>query len=236
VPTTLLAQVDSSIGGKTALNLPDAKNIIGTFHQPRLVLSDIDLLKTLPEREIKCGIAELIKYGAIMDRGLLDFLERERDAVMRLEQRAVLEAVASAARLKAKIVSEDEDESVGLRHILNFGHTIGHAVEAATGYEACSHGEAVAVGMAGEARLAVSLGLCAKVEAEKLEGIISSYGLPTRIVGIDPARVMELMGHDKKVSAGKWRFALPRGMGKSIVVSGPPMEAVREAVKGVAGD
>jgi 3-dehydroquinate synthase len=236
VPTTLLAQVDSSIGGKTALNLPDAKNIIGTFYQPSLVYSDVDVLKTLPSRELRCGVAELIKYGAIMDLGLLDFLERERDALMHLKQPVVMEAVVSAARLKVKIVMEDETESMGLRTILNFGHTIGHAVEAATGYEGCSHGEAVAVGMLGEARLAVSLGLCTKGEVERLERIISSYGLPTRIRGINPATVIELMGHDKKISVGKWRFALPRGLGKSIVVSGLPMEGIFDAVQGVVGD
>jgi len=233
VPTTLLAQVDSSIGGKTALNLPDAKNAIGTFHQPRLVLSDIDVLKTLPAREISCGVAELIKYGAIMDAGLLGLLERERDALMALEGPVVTEAVTSAASLKARIVSEDERESTGIRTILNFGHTIGHSVEAALGYGGCSHGEAVAVGMVGEVRLAVSLGICPEEDARRLERIISSYGLPTAIRGVEPERAMALMGHDKKVSAGRWRFALPRGLGRSAVVTGPAEAAVLDAVRGV---
>lgn len=236
IPTTLLAQVDSSIGGKTALNLPEAKNAIGTFYQPSLVISDVDLLKTLPEREVRCGVAELIKYGAIMDLGLLGFMEKERDALMRLESEALVEAVATAAGLKASIVSRDETESWGLRHLLNFGHTLGHALEAAMAYKGPSHGEAVAVGMVGEARLAAALGLCTDGEVERLERIISSYGLPTAMGGVDPERLMEIMGHDKKVAAGKRRFALPRGLGKGIVVLGPPEEEVREMVRGVTGN
>jgi 3-dehydroquinate synthase len=233
VPTTLLAQVDSGIGGKTALNLPDAKNVIGTFYQPRLVLSEIGVLKTLPEREVRCGVAELIKYGAIMDARLLALLENERDAIMSMEGPEVMEAVTWAASLKAKTVSQDERESAGLRTILNFGHTIGHAVEAAMGFEDYSHGEAVAVGMVGEARLAVSLGVCPEGDAVRLERMISSYGLPTRAKGIKPVEVLALMGHDKKVSAGRWRFALPRGLGQSAVVTGPAETAVLEAVRGV---
>ncbi len=236
VPTTLLAQVDSSIGGKAALNLPDAKNIVGAFHQPALVLSDTSSLRTLPPREVRCGVAELIKYGAIMDLQLLELLERERESLLRLEDGAVTQAVCRAAELKAGVVARDEREMTGLRTLLNFGHTFGHAVEAAMEYRGFSHGESVAIGMAGEIRLAEALGMVTGDAVERLELLIAGYGLPTRLKGLSRKTLIKLMGHDKKVAASKFRFALPETLGKGTVVSDPPMEAVTNALKGVIQD
>ena len=236
VPTTLLAQVDSSIGGKTALNLPDAKNIIGVFHQPSFVLSDVAVLKTLPPREVRCGVAEMIKYGAIMDLPLLDYLELERDAILGLKEDETINAVCKAVELKAGVVTKDETESSGIRTLLNFGHTIGHAVEAAMGYKGCSHGEAVAVGMVGEMRLAEAIGIASSEDLERLEALVSSFGLPTRLRGIDPGKIIALMAYDKKVDARKLRFALPNGLGNGAVVSDPPREAIIKALKEVTSN
>ncbi len=236
IPTTLLAQVDSSIGGKAALNLPDAKNIMGAFHQPALVLSDTSSLLTLPPREVRCGAAELIKYGAIMDLPLLEQLERERDQLLRLEEGATLRAVFRAAELKAGVVARDERELSGLRALLNFGHTLGHAVEAAMEYRGFSHGESVAIGMAGEIRLAEALGMVTRDTVQRLESIIAGYGLPTRLEGISRKTLIGLMAHDKKVAARRLRFALPEKLGKGAVVSDPPGDAIEEALKGVVKD
>jgi len=236
LPTTLLAQVDSSIGGKAALNLPGGKNSIGAFWQPCLVLSDVDVLKTLPQREVRCGLAELIKYGAIMDIRLFEFIEREKGRLNALEREATLRAISAAARLKAKLVSVDEREAKGLRTLLNFGHTVGHAIEAAMEYRGYSHGEAISVGMVAETRLARLLGLCSDDEAERLERIIESYGLPKRLEGVSKEAIVDLMWHDKKVEGGRLKFALPNGLGRGIVVADPPTGTVAKALEGVVGD
>ncbi len=236
MPTTLLAQVDSSIGGKAALNLPDAKNIVGAFHQPALVISDTSSLRTLPPREVRCGAAELIKYGAIMDLRLLEHLERERDRLLRLDEDATTRAVFMAAELKAGVVAKDERELSGLRLLLNFGHTLGHAVEVAMEYRGFSHGESVAIGMAGEIRLAEALGMVARETVDRLESLIAGFGLPTRAEGVSRKALIEIMAHDKKVVARKLRFALPEALGKGTVVSDPPMDAINEALKGVVKD
>lgn len=236
MPTTLLAQVDSSIGGKAALNLPGGKNSIGTFWQPSLVLSDVDVLKTLPQREVRCGLAELIKYGAIMDIQLFEFIEKERGRLMSLDREATMRAVSAAASLKSRLVSIDERESKGLRTLLNFGHTVGHAIEAAMEYRGYSHGEAVSVGMVAECRLGRLLGLCSDDEVGRLERAIKSYGLPTRLEGVPKKAIADLMWHDKKIEGGRLKFALPSGLGRGTVVSDPPMGAVDEAIEGVVGD
>lgn len=233
IPTTLLAQVDSSIGGKAALNLPEAKNILGAFHQPSFVLSDVETLMTLPRREVMCGAAELVKYAAIMDLPLFDFLGDKCASLLELEEGATVRAVCRAAELKAGIVAKDEREQTGLRALLNFGHTFGHAIETCMEYRGLSHGEAISVGMAGETRLAEALGMVSGESVGRLEALLASYGLPTRLSGIDIERVIALMGHDKKVSAGKLRFALPNGLGSGTVVSDPPKDAVKSALKEV---
>ncbi|MDD1775781.1 MAG: 3-dehydroquinate synthase [Candidatus Methanomethylicus sp.] len=235
IPTTLLAQVDSSIGGKAAINLPEAKNLLGAFHQPSLVLSDIGTLATLPQREMGSGISELIKYGAILDLDLLGFLEKERQLLLMINGEAVIHAISRAAELKASIVSQDERESGDLRTLLNFGHTLGHAIESAMKYHGFSHGEAVGVGMVGETSLAVELDLATRDELERLKALIGSYGLPTSLRGVEPSLILELMANDKKIRAGKWRFALPNGLGNGVVVSDPPREKVVSAIRGVVG-
>lgn len=233
IPTTLLAQVDSSIGGKAALNLPEAKNMLGAFHQPSFVLSDVGTLKTLPRREVMCGAAELVKYAAILDIRFFEFLEEKRAQLMEMDEEATVRAVCRAAELKAGIVAKDEREQSGLRALLNFGHTFGHAIEAGMEYRGLSHGEAIAVGMAGEARLAEALGMLPGDAVGRLEELLAGYGLPTRLGGIDAERIIGLMGHDKKVAAGKIRFALPDGLGRGAVITDPPREAVKSALKGV---
>ena len=234
VPTTLLAQVDASIGGKTAINHPRAKNLVGVFHQPSFVLSDMDLLKTLPVREIGCGVAELIKYGAVLDCGLLDLLEGEMPALLRLEAASLERAVTSAVKLKAEMVSRDELDR-GTRMLLNFGHTVGHAIEAATSH-GCSHGEAVALGMVAEARLSKCVGLLSEEDEKRLRHIIAAYGLPIGASGIPLEAVISLMENDKKATAGALRFALPRRLGEGTLVTAPPMDVVRSSVKEVVGN
>jgi 3-dehydroquinate synthase len=232
VPTSLLAQVDSSIGGKVAINHPLAKNLMGAIYQPKLVLSSTDLLRTLPSREIGCGVAELIKYGAILDHELFDELERKSESVMRLERDVMEDLVSKAVSLKAKVVKEDEIDS-GVRLLLNFGHTVGHAIETAMEYKGFSHGEAVAVGMVAESRVAASIGMMDFKDADRLENLISLYHLPTRIKGVEVDALLDLMSHDKKVEAGKWRFSLPTRLGNGQIVSNPPKETVARAIRGV---
>jgi len=235
VPTTLLAQVDSSVGGKVAINHPDAKNLIGTVYQPRLVLADTGLLKTLPPREVGCGMAELIKCGAMLDYRLFESLEGNRDDLLRLDGARLEEVVSTAVRLKAKVVAEDELD-YGSRMLLNFGHTIGHAIEAATAFEGYSHGEAIAVGMVAEAKVSRALDLMSEAEAERLEGLISAYGLPTRVNGVTLESIAQLIAHDKKVKSGRWRFSLPKRLGEGTVIEDPPREVVLSGIREVIGD
>jgi len=204
-PTTLLAQVDSSVGGKTGVNHPLGKNMLGAFHQPSLVWIDIDTLKTLPEREFKAGMAEVIKYGVIWDSGLFEYLKQSRDKILGLDEGALTHIIRRSCSIKAEVVSRDERES-GLRAILNFGHTIGHAVETVTGYTRYLHGEAVAMGMAIEARL----GTISTEDASRIKGLIDAYGLPSELPDdIDIPSVMGAMEVDKKALGGELRFVLP---------------------------
>lgn len=234
VPTTLLAQVDASVGGKTAINHPRAKNLLGAFHQPSFVLADMDLLRTLPPREVGCGMAELIKYGAMLDQGLFGLLEEEGPAFLRLEAAPLEEAVTAAVRLKAGVVSRDELDQ-GSRMLLNFGHTVGHSIEAATSH-GYSHGEAVALGMVAEAKISVGVGLLSEAEEKRLERLITAYGLPVRASGVPLGAVMALMGNDKKAKAGALRFALPRSLGEGTLISAPPNNLVLSSVREVVGD
>jgi 3-dehydroquinate synthase len=212
VPTTLLAQVDSSVGGKTGVNHPLGKNMIGTFYQPCLVMIDIDTLKTLPQREFLAGIAEIIKYGVIADRGLFDSLEREKDNILSMGD-SLVHAIKRSCEIKANIVSRDEREA-GLRSILNFGHTIGHAIETVTHYRRFLHGEAIAMGMCAASDLAVKLGLFQRQEAERLKNLIKMYNLPTKIPEeINVSDIINAMEIDKKVRAGQLRFILPQSIG-----------------------
>jgi len=219
VPTTLLAQVDSSVGGKTGVNHPEGKNMIGTFHQPRLVWADVDTLKTLPRREFLAGIAEVIKYGVIWDKAFFEFLEKNRKKILGLDSGAMQFIIRRSCEIKAEVVSRDEREG-GLRAILNYGHTIGHALETATGYTTHLHGEAVAMGMYCEALLSSLLGLMQREDAERVGSLIDAYGLPSKIApGVDEQRMISSMQLDKKAVAGELKFVLPEKIG-SVVVRG----------------
>jgi 3-dehydroquinate synthase len=217
VPTTLLAQMDSSVGGKVGVNLPQGKNLVGAFYQPRLVLADIDTLQTLPGRELRAGFAEVIKHGAIYDAEFFAWLEREYERVLKLDANAVTRAVRRCCEIKAEIVSKDERES-GLRTILNFGHTIGHAMEALTEYVGLLHGEAIAMGMCCVANLSVRRAGFDLAEAERLKKLIALSGLPTRLgEGFTRDELLTAMRLDKKAREGKLRFVLLKRLGEAIV-------------------
>ena len=224
VPTTLLAQVDSSVGGKTAINHPLGKNMIGAFYQPQRVICDLDTLKTLPLRELSAGLAEVIKYGPIADMAFLDWIEVNMDALMARDPQALAHAVQRSCEIKAHVVGQDERES-GLRAILNFGHTFGHAIEAGMGYGQWLHGEAVGCGMVMAARLSQALGLVDAAFVSRLTVLIQRAGLPTVAPVLDEqdniGRYLALMRVDKKSEAGEIKFVLINGPGQAVVRSAP---------------
>lgn len=213
IPTTLLAQVDSSVGGKVGINLPNAKNMVGHFWQPRYVMIDSDVLRTLPDREYRAGLAEVIKYGVIMDAPFFEYLERSIDAINGRDAETLQTIVARCCRLKADVVQEDEREITGRRAILNYGHTFGHALESVTHYGALLHGEAVAIGMLCASRLAALLGRIPPSLTDRQARLIESLGLPTAVPELDRKSLMAAMQHDKKVANGKLRFILPASLG-----------------------
>ena len=216
VPTTLLAQVDSSVGGKTAINHPLGKNMVGAFYQPKRVLCDLATLDTLPDRELRAGLAEIIKYGPIADMALLDWLEHSLDALLARDRTALAHAVRRSCEIKADVVGQDERES-GLRAILNFGHTFGHAIEAGLGYGQWLHGEAVACGMVMASDLSAELGLIESALARRLAHLIQGAGLPVQAPPMPVARWFELMRVDKKAADGDIRFVLLDGPGRACV-------------------
>jgi len=220
VPTTLLAQVDSSVGGKTAVNHPLGKNMIGAFYQPVRVVCDLDLLDTLPARELSAGLAEVIKYGPIADLAFLDWIEAHVDALRARDKAALAHAVQRSCEIKAWVVAEDERES-GLREILNFGHTFGHAIEAGLGYGAWLHGEAVGCGMVLGTALSVRLGLCDAAWLPRLKALIACAGLPVQAPPMPVERWMALMRVDKKAAAGEIRFVLIDGQGRAMTRTAP---------------
>jgi len=228
VPTTLLAQVDSSVGGKVGINHPDAKNIIGSFHQPVGVWIDTAVLDSLPIRELRCGLAEVVKYGVIMDAQFYVNIERDASAILARDPRALRHIISHSCRLKAQVVAQDEREETGLRAILNFGHTVGHAIEAVAGYGGSfQHGEAVAAGMVAESRLAQRLAWIGPDVVERLVRLLDRLGLPTSAPGLDPEHLLEAMGRDKKNRRGKIRFVLPRAIGRVETSDSPSDESVR---------
>lgn len=230
LPTTLLAQVDSSVGGKVAVNHPQGKNLIGAFYQPRLVAADMNTLATLPEREWRGGLAEVVKYGAIMDGSFLSWLV-ERQGGIAARQAAVAGAIVSrCCRYKAEVVAEDERES-GRRAILNFGHTIGHAVEAATGFGRYIHGEAVAIGMVGAAFLGERCGRTPAGTCRRLEEVLQALGLPVRTAACTPEQLEPLLLHDKKMAEGKLHWVLLSSLGEAVVTNQVPPDQVREALR-----
>lgn len=217
LPTTVLAQVDASIGGKTAIDHPRAKNLIGAFHQPRLVIVDPDAVRSLPEREFRSGLAEVVKHGAVLDARYFETLERDVERLRAREPRALYEAIGGSCRLKAQVVERDEREAE-LRAVLNYGHTIGHALEAATRYERWTHGEAVALGIVAEAHLAHRIGLASEETVVRQERLLAAFDLPTRTSRFDVAATLAAVRRDKKARDGRITFILTPDIGKFRLV------------------
>jgi len=231
VPTTLLAQVDSSVGGKTAINHPQGKNMIGAFYQPRAVIADMTLLDTLPERELAAGLAEVIKYGLLGDIRFLGWLEQNMAKLTARDHDALAYAVQRSCEMKAEIVSQDEKET-GVRALLNLGHTFGHAIEAGLGFGTWLHGEAVGAGMALAAALSHELGWLSQADLERTLRVIAAAGLPTVSPNLGVDAWLEHMSHDKKVEAGKLRFVLLKALGQAEIVDNVPLELLRKVLTG----
>jgi len=237
VPTSLLAMVDSSVGGKTGVNHPQGKNLIGAFHQPRFVLIDPSVLKTLPPREFRAGMAEVIKYGIIWDAELFAKLEETKrlDQLRYLDEELLQIILSRSCQAKAAVVSKDEKEA-GLRTILNYGHTIGHAVESLTGYKLVNHGEAVAIGMVAAGQIAVQLQMWKSADAERQDALIQKAGLPTKLPNVlDIEAILDTLQTDKKVEAGKVRFVLPTQIGAVTVTDQVPADVIRQVLREMQG-
>ena len=233
VPTTLVAQVDSAIGGKTGINLDEGKNLVGAFWQPRGVIADIETLATLPDREFVSGLAEVVKYGMILDAPFFDWLEEQAPEILDRRPGQLATAVERSAALKARVVEQDERETSGLRAALNYGHTFGHAYETAAGYGRLLHGEAVAIGMARAARLAALLGRIDPGVVTRQDRLLARFGLPTSPSAageFDPAELLGIMARDKKALAGRLRFVLPDRIGRVELVGNVEPALVREAL------
>ena len=233
LPTTLLAQVDSSVGGKTGVNLPEGKNLVGAFHQPCLVVADVLTLRTLPEREFRSGLAEVVKHGMIADAAFFESLERQADRILARDPDALQKIVARSCAIKARVVEADEREA-GLRALLNFGHTVGHAIEAALGYGAITHGEAVAHGMVVATALSVRRGLCPEKDAVRLQEILRRFGLLG--ASLPPPESLErYMVSDKKARDGVLQFVLTRGVGSVTFAPVLDQEELRASLRGTRG-
>ncbi|GAC1464195.1 MAG: 3-dehydroquinate synthase [Isosphaeraceae bacterium] len=234
VPTTLLAQVDSAVGGKVGVNHPRCKNIIGAFHQPVGVWVDTKTLDTLPLRELKCGLAEVVKHGVILDAAFFRYQEDHASAILDRRPGAFRHLVSHSCPLKAEVVTRDERDETGLRAVLNFGHTIGHAIESVAGYGgAFRHGEAVSVGMVAEARLAERIGWLAGGEAAQISALLERFGLPISAAGLDPEALLDAMSRDKKNQKGKIRFVLPRCLGRVELTDSPTEADLRAVLSGL---
>ncbi len=233
IPTSLLAQVDSSVGGKTGINTPQGKNLIGTFHQPNLVIADIDVLKTLPEREMRAGYAEVAKYGLLGDAEFFSWLEQNWQAIFEHDTAALTKTIETSVRAKARVVIEDEKEA-GVRGLLNLGHTFGHALEASTGFSSrLLHGEGVSIGMVLAFQFSERTGLCPKGTAQRVAHHLDEAGLPTRIADIEGPKLnadelVRLMGQDKKVRDGQITFVLATDIGKAYLTQDVDLKAVRD--------
>jgi 3-dehydroquinate synthase len=231
VPTSLIAQVDSSVGGKTAVNHPRGKNLIGAFHQPKLVLIDVDVLKTLPERELKSGLAEAIKHGLILDSELFEYMEANLSKILDFDMQCMEQVASRSCKDKATIIEQDERE-LDIRAILNYGHTVGHSIEAVSDYHSFRHGEAIAIGMVVASRIAVNMGILDKQQAERQNRLLADYGLPTKFPDLNIDKVMETVHLDKKIKEGeKSRFVLLKDIGKAIVVENVTDEQIRQAIE-----
>ncbi len=230
VPTTLLAQVDSSVGGKVGINLPAAKNMVGAFWQPALVLIDTSVLKTLAEREYRAGLGEVVKYGVILDRQFFAYLEQHVEQLLARDDDVLRHVVARCCRLKADVVQQDEREESGLRAVLNYGHTFAHALETVTGYDQWLHGEAVSMGMICASRLAERLGRIDPSVTRRQLDLLSALGLPVSVPDIDREAAIAAMRRDKKVAHGRLRFVLPTRLGHVELVGDVPPQAVLAAM------
>ena len=230
VPTTLLAQVDASIGGKTAIDHPQGKNLIGAFHQPRMVIVDPAVLTTLPEREFRSGLAEVIKHGIVLDAAYFRDLEADVPALLARDLPTLDRVVAGSCRLKAQVVERDEQEAE-LRWVLNYGHTIGHALEAATGFERWAHGEAVSLGIVAEARLAERLGIAGPETTERQRRLLCAVGLPVKGLAVDPGAVLQALSRDKKRRDGRVSFVLVPEIGAFRIVPDVPSDAIRQTLE-----
>lgn len=236
VPTTLLAQVDSSVGGKTAINHPRGKNMIGAFYQPQAVLADTATLDTLPAREVSAGLAEVIKYGLIRDLPFYTWLEQNIDALVRRDSRALAYAIERSCQNKAAVIADDEREESGARALLNLGHTFGHAIETGLGYGTWLHGEAVAAGTVIAARLSQQMGLLSAPDVTRIVALFKRAKLPVTAPDLGPERYLQLMGLDKKVEGGRMRFILLRAIGSAFLTADVPHGALAAALGAAAGD
>ncbi len=234
LPTTLLAQVDSSVGGKTGVNHPGGKNLIGAFHQPHAVLADTDTLSTLPDRELRAGLTEVIKAALVADEPFFAWLEAHLERLLAKDAAALAEAIRRACAIKAAIVAEDEREH-GQRALLNLGHTFGHAIEAGAGYGTVLHGEAVAVGLVLAAELSARTGRLPGADARRIRGVLAAAGLPVDPPRLGAARMLELMAMDKKVKGGALRLVLLDGIGRAVVADDYPREALEQLLEERAG-
>jgi 3-dehydroquinate synthase len=230
IPTTLLAQVDSSVGGKVGINLPSAKNIVGAFWQPAGVLIDLDCLSTLPKREYLSGLAEVVKYGVILDADFFAYLEKNVAGLLARDTAVLERIVARSCELKARVVEQDEREETGLRAVLNYGHTFCHAIETVAGYGHYLQGEAVAIGMVAASRLAALLGRIPAEMTDRQARLLKALGLPTEVGDLPVEALLAAMQHDKKSENGELRFVLPWEMGKVEVVGSVPVGMVKQAI------
>jgi len=231
IPTTLLAQVDSAIGGKTGVNLPEGKNLVGAFHQPLLVISDIETLKALPDEDFRSGLAEVVKYGVLSDPKLFSQLETNLDKILSRDEKTLTKIVTTCSSIKARVVEEDERDH-GKRLTLNFGHTLGHALEAASGYTGYRHGGAVAIGMQFDARVSVKMGLLKESEMNRIFAAISSLGLPTYIEKrMDSEVILKFMYADKKTKDGKLRLILPTRIGDAVISDKAGPDLIRSTLE-----
>jgi 3-dehydroquinate synthase len=233
VPTTLLAQVDSSVGGKTAVNHPRGKNMIGAFYQPRCVVADTAVVETLAQRDYRAGLAEVVKYGVVRDAAFFDWLEQHTPELIRRDPDSLATAIRRSCEIKAEVVAADEREA-GLRAILNFGHTFGHAIETLTGYQRLLHGEAVAIGMVMAADLSVRQGLLSGAEARRIKSVLRDVGLPVAPPALPSQDMLAAMGMDKKVLDGRLRLVLAEALGNVLVTETVDSAALRQTLS--AGD
>jgi 3-dehydroquinate synthase len=230
LPTTLLGQVDSSIGGKTGIDLAEGKNLAGAIYQPRLVFSDVKFLNTLDQRQIRAGLAEVIKYAIIKDKILFAYLEKNYKNILKLNSKDTEYIVNRCSLIKACVVGRDEREAKGLRTVLNFGHTIGHAIEAAACYKSYNHGEAVALGMLAACDMSCALGLISRDTYSSVERLIKFVGLPTKIKGLSKEKIINAHYHDKKFIGLRNRFVLIQGIGKTKIVENIPLKVIKDAL------